>query len=256
MRQMMIVTVLLGFLVSAAAIFMGDAFLVTKTDSPAIASPPPTATASAEAKDTLRVMRWLSEAVGHVDFGKHGVTWPGFDFVPAATNPPATSGSPSQVFLPFEDRHSGSRDPEGLISAALPTPASAPDGSVQPSHPLAPGVEDEALSASHGDASAQYRLALAYRDGKGAPQDPVAAVHWLLAAAKSGHPQGEIALAAMLESGTGVARDRVRAYVWYDRAASGSAAPFIRDFALNERDRLAKAMSDAELVAARKMAAH
>jgi TPR repeat protein len=190
-------------------------------------------------------MQWFAAAAARLDFGKGGATGPGFQPPGHAAGPLPTSGGPSEPFLPRGGGGPGSPDRGDGISAALRSRAFAPDGSVKSSRPLESDVEGEALSAARGDVNAQYRLGLAYRDGKGAPRDPAAAANWLLKAANGGQPQAQIALAAMLESGAGVAPDLASAYKWYDLAASSSAAPFIRDFARKERDRLAASMGEA-----------
>jgi len=97
-------------------------------------------------------------------------------------------------------------------------------------------VARETLSAAQGDVSAAYRLGLAYRtEGRSSRpgrRGPLAARRRERGQRRRRSPR------AMFESGTVSLGTLPRLHV-YDRAASSSAAPFIRDFAVKERDRLA-----------------
>jgi len=73
-------------------------------------------------------------------------------------------------------------------------------------------------------------------------------------AAEGGQAQAQIALAELYANGTGVTRDLAAAYMWLDRAANRAAAAFARDYAGKQRDRIAAAMSEAELAKAHQMA--
>ena len=92
-----------------------------------------------------------------------------------------------------------------------------------------------------------------YRDGTGVARDPAAAARWLLASAQGGSPLAQLAIGEMYERGTGVARDPGAAYMWLDLAASRSADASDRSLAATERDRVAAALSEAELGAARRL---
>src|SRR5438552_2641674 len=118
MRQLILVTVLLGFLVSAAAIFLGDAFFVAKPAGE-IASAPPN-DSSANATLTLRLMRWLAEGAARVNFGKDHPAEPGFRIPSRAAVQSPASDTPAQAALPIARGHSGSPNHDEGILAGLP----------------------------------------------------------------------------------------------------------------------------------------
>lgn len=62
-------------------------------------------------------------------------------------------------------------------------------------------------AAEAGDAGAQYRVGMLYRDGLGVSRAPTEAHAWFVRAAKGGDADAQIALAHQFESGSGVARD-------------------------------------------------
>ena len=69
-------------------------------------------------------------------------------------------------------------------------------------------------AAEQGHSGAQFRLAHAYLNGLGVPEEPAWAVHWLGKAAEGGHRDAQAALGAALAGGIGVPEDRVRAWSW------------------------------------------
>ena len=74
--------------------------------------------------------------------------------------------------------------------------------------------------AEQGDASAQYNLALMYRNGWGVLQDYNAAVKWYTLAAEQGHGKAQANLAISYAKGDGVIRDDVYAHMWANIASS------------------------------------
>jgi len=100
--------------------------------------------------------------------------------------------------------------------------------------------------AEAGNTEAQIALAGLYRGGVGRAIDLGRAAQWYGQAARSGDAVAQLNLAEMLEHGWGVTRDNVAAFIWYHRAAAQG-----RDWAADQRDRLAKRMKAAELAAAR-----
>jgi uncharacterized protein len=110
--------------------------------------------------------------------------------------------------------------------------------------------------AERGDVESQVNLAVAYRDGSdGPPQDYAKAAHWFRLAAEQADPMAQYNLAIMYHEGTGVARDLVQAYVWYNLAASGFDWKHLtRPSALAGRDRVAAQLSAAEIEYAQRMA--
>ena len=69
--------------------------------------------------------------------------------------------------------------------------------------------------AEAGDASAQYNLALMYRNGKGVPQDYAEAIRWYRLAAEQGHANAQYNLGYVYDTGQGVLQDYAEAVRWY-----------------------------------------
>ena len=107
--------------------------------------------------------------------------------------------------------------------------------------------EWRALAEAGDNTDAQIALAGLYRGGIGRDVNLTRAAQWYARAALAGDPVAQLNLAEMYEHGWGVTRDNVAAFIWYHRAAAQGS-----DWAANRRNRLAKRMNAAELVAARK----
>jgi TPR repeat protein len=73
--------------------------------------------------------------------------------------------------------------------------------------------------ADQGDASAQFYLALLYKDGLGVPKDDVRFASWLRKAGEQDHAGAQARLIGVYEEGRGVAKDPVQAAQWARRAA-------------------------------------
>lgn len=73
--------------------------------------------------------------------------------------------------------------------------------------------------AEHGDARAQLRLGLMYRDGKGAVRDPVTALAWLTKSAGQGQPDAQYIVGNMHLNGEGTVENEAEAIAWLRRAA-------------------------------------
>ena len=73
--------------------------------------------------------------------------------------------------------------------------------------------------ADKGDASAQTRLGVMYRDGRGVTRDDLEAVAWLRKAAEQGYALAQTDLGLMYANGRGVPRDDQQAMEWYRKAA-------------------------------------
>ncbi|HEY1615658.1 MAG TPA: tetratricopeptide repeat protein [Rhizomicrobium sp.] len=76
--------------------------------------------------------------------------------------------------------------------------------------------------AAKGDAKAENGLGVLYEYGRGIPQDPVQASHWLRRAVSHGSAQAGDNLGWMYERGFGVQADKVCAYMWYSEAAAAA----------------------------------
>ena len=116
-------------------------------------------------------------------------------------------------------------------STAAPPAATAETLLTQAEQHTAAGETQEALdcylrAAESGQAEAQYRLALMYRDGEGAEKDYEAYCMWLNKAAESGYVDAQFELAAHYQMGGSFnetpqeeeARHQLAAE-WYRRAA-------------------------------------
>ena len=73
--------------------------------------------------------------------------------------------------------------------------------------------------AEKGDASAQSRLGVMYRDGRGVARDDQQAVEWFRKAAEQGNAFAQADLGVMYQNGRGVPRDDQQAIEWYRKAA-------------------------------------
>jgi TPR repeat protein len=75
------------------------------------------------------------------------------------------------------------------------------------------------LAAEQGDAIAQVRLAAAYDEGKGVPQDNKEAVKWLRLAAEQGDASAQYILGLSYSTGKGLQQDYKEALKWFRLAA-------------------------------------
>ncbi len=73
---------------------------------------------------------------------------------------------------------------------------------------------------NRGSGTAQYRLGLMYRDGRGVPRDPTQAIEWFRKAADRGEADAQIELGILLSPGHGASTDIVEAHTWFNLAAS------------------------------------
>ena len=73
-------------------------------------------------------------------------------------------------------------------------------------------VDTLRMKAERGDREAEYKLALAYDVGIGAPQDLEQAAAWYERAAEQGHAGAQFSLGLMYGNGRGVPQDLVRAH--------------------------------------------
>ena len=74
-------------------------------------------------------------------------------------------------------------------------------------------------AAVMGNADAQFRLGLCYRDGNGRPQDYRESVRWFQMAAEQGEAEAQFSLGNCHRLGHGVTQDYVEAVKWFRRAA-------------------------------------
>ena len=88
-----------------------------------------------------------------------------------------------------------------------------------------------------------------YNTGKGVPQDDGQAVRWYTKSAEAGNEFGQSTLGLMYESGLSVPQDYILAHMWFNLAAAQS-----NKQATDNRDRLVKQMTPAQIVEAQKLA--
>jgi TPR repeat protein len=84
---------------------------------------------------------------------------------------------------------------------------------------FATALKEWAPLAEQGNASAQYKLGLMYKNGENVAQDYSAAINWYLLAAEQGHVDAQFRLGLMYDMGIGVERDPRTAVTWYTFAA-------------------------------------
>jgi len=80
--------------------------------------------------------------------------------------------------------------------------------------------------ANHGDADAQFNLALLYHRGVGTPRDDKNAIYWYNKAAEQGHVNAQYSLGDLYRRGGGkeVPRDYKQAINWLTKAAEQGCA--------------------------------
>ncbi len=74
--------------------------------------------------------------------------------------------------------------------------------------------------AEQGDASAQYKVGLAYVKGEGGPQDFAEGTKWFRKAAEQGYSNAQDALGIGYQSGYGVSKNIAEAVKWFRKAAA------------------------------------
>lgn len=135
--------------------------------------------------------------------------------VPASSTPTAVPESPATTTAPANT--TASEAPQAP-TAVTPAPAEAP-----PPAAAVPAAGDPLASlrqqAEKGDPLAQTQLGLAYRNGKGVPQDLEEAVKWYTRAAEKNHAEAQAYLGFMYMTGRGVRRNDAEAVKWHRKAA-------------------------------------
>jgi uncharacterized protein len=103
--------------------------------------------------------------------------------------------------------------------------------------------------ADKGNAEAQYKIGVMYRQGLGVAQNDQEANRWTRLAANQNHVQAQYNLGVMYGNGQGVQQDYVRAYMWWSLASNAGDAGAIKN-----RDLIAKEMTPQQINRARRMA--
>ena len=114
----------------------------------------------------------------------------------------------------------------GAVGAASPdngvegdTALAQPDNKPLSLPPATVGPYSLRLAAAHGDASAQFEVAVRMAEAKGDDQDLKGALQWYQRSAASGFAMAQFRLGTFYERGIGVKADLARARIWYTRAA-------------------------------------
>jgi TPR repeat protein len=89
--------------------------------------------------------------------------------------------------------------------------------------------------AQHGNPMAQTYVGFMFANGRGLPQNYVAAADWYRAASEQGVPVAQFMLGLAYDKGQGVPQDYVLAYKWLN-VATARATPRERDYWVRIRD--------------------
>jgi len=87
-------------------------------------------------------------------------------------------------------------------------------------HPNIDELKTKAKSYDWSANDAQYKLGIAYYNGRNVPQDYSEAYKWLCMAADQGNSDAVAVLGAMLFAGHGIPKDLVLAHVYFNMAAA------------------------------------
>jgi TPR repeat protein len=96
--------------------------------------------------------------------------------------------------------------------------------------------------AQHGNALAQTYVGLMFTNGRGLPQNYVAAADWYRSASEQGVPLAQFSLGLAYDKGHGVPQDYVLAYKWLN-IATAQATPVERDYWVRIRDAVGTKLS-------------
>ncbi|MBC7905631.1 MAG: sel1 repeat family protein [Rhodospirillaceae bacterium] len=128
------------------------------------------------------------------------------------------------------------------LAQTPPRPNKTPQAAAKPVQPAAPAKPSLAQLAAQGDASAQYLLGQAYRDGKGVKKNLAEAASWFAIAAGNGEKGAAMDLARAYEQGAGLPRDLHQAAQWWFRAGNlgdeAAKARFLELFLAEETDQI------------------
>lgn len=147
-----------------------------------------------------------------------GQTVPPVTTAEAAPQPSASAQAPASDPAP-----AAAPAPAPEQVAVAPAAPAAPEAPVAAPAPApAPPSDDLATlqaRADAGDAEAQYRLGVRYRDGDGVGVSYAESAQWFQRAAEQGHVPAQVDLGIFYRQGVGVAKDLDLAKVWFHAAA-------------------------------------
>jgi hypothetical protein len=107
--------------------------------------------------------------------------------------------------------------------------------------------------AQHGNPMAQTYVGFMFANGRGLPQNYVAAADWYRAASEAGVPVAQFMLGLAYDKGQGVPQDYVLAYKWLN-VATARATPRERDYWVRIRDAVGTKLSLVERTAGQDLA--
>ncbi len=121
-----------------------------------------------------------------------------------------------------------------VVTGSILAPATAPTGSETASDqlPTAIGSLRLRVAATKGDPAAQFEIASRFADGRGVPQDLLAASDWFDRAAKQGLAPAQFRLGGFYEKGMGVKKNLDAARRLYTAAADGGNAKAMHNLAV------------------------
>ena len=109
-------------------------------------------------------------------------------------------------------------------------------------------------AAERGDARAQAYLGFMYQYGRGVPQSYRLAIYWYRRGAEQGNPTAQHLLGLMYDKGHGVRQDGIIAHKWLNLAAARTTKQRYREYFLRLRDAEATKMTQAQIIAAQRLA--
>jgi hypothetical protein len=107
--------------------------------------------------------------------------------------------------------------------------------------------------AQHGNPMAQTYVGFMFANGRGLPQNYVAAADWYRAASEAGVPVAQFMLGLAYDKGQGVPQDYVLAYKWLN-VATARATPRERDYWVRMRDAVGQKLTLVERTAGQDLA--
>jgi len=94
--------------------------------------------------------------------------------------------------------------------------------------------------AEHGNAAAQFNVAVLYEKGLGVERDARVAAHWYLKAAEQGDADAQYSVGVLYETGTGFAQDIGQARKWYAYVLANPRSDAASPLRQRAREHLAK----------------
>ena len=105
------------------------------------------------------------------------------------------------------------------------------------------------LAGNQGHVIAQYNVGIMYASGRGVSRNDAEAAKWYRLSAEQGYVLAQSSLGHQYFTGTGVPRDLVQALMWLELATDRGDAR-----AIENRDRIARSMTPAQIAEAQKLA--